>query len=449
MDGVAESYVRTDEAPAPSAPRVRARKSRARTARPVLGPWLRAQSINVTRHAAALRPFRREEFGGGAAAPSEGHIQAVNSLMGSLRRGLLKMSGRVTKAVAGAKAEPTTEALSEAMRRKDHAHHWVQGIERVWDFYFELFGQRQSNYADWLLSCDRIALDCYQAAYTGLGKARTIPAPPPFCYMRTGFAPATFRRGIRLRRLGRQINPFPLVQLPYHRLINPWTLGAMLHETSHNLQSDLGLSRDIPRAIAGALLAAHMPKRVAQIWTRWNREMFADMSALLLGGPEIVASLMDVVGRAPDAVFAYNERGPHPTPYLRTLISVELLRRMGFVEEAERYRRAWLGIYPRPTPGAMPAELLETFPTACRVAVNAMCFRPYPSLGDKSYAAVIRFGEKEREMTEEAARRLAAGVDPGIIPARFLIGAARIAMDRKLARPGVIAQKFYQELARR
>ena len=436
-------------APKATAERNRTRRVRGLAPKPVLAPWLRAQSINLTRHSAALRPFRRAEFGGAAAAPSEGHIQAVNTLMGALRRGLIKMSDRVTKATNAARAEPSTEKLSETMRRKDHAHRWVQGIERIWDFYFELFGQRQGAYADWLLSCDRIALDCYQAAYTGIGKARPIPAPPPFCYMRTGFAPATFRRGIPLRRLGRQLNPFPLVQLPYHRLVNPWTLGAMLHETTHNLQSDLGLSRDIPRAIAQTLLEADIPKNVAKIWTRWNREMFADLSAVLLGGPEIVASLMDVVGRAPDVVFAYNDRGPHPTPYLRTLINVELLRRIGFVEESERYRRAWTSIYPRPDPGAMPEGLIESFPTACRIAVDAMCFRLYPSLGDKSYAATIRFGEKERQMTEEAAKRLAAGVDPGIIPARFLIGAARIALDRKLARPGVIAKNFYLELARR
>jgi len=36
---------------------------------PVLVPWLRAQSINVRRHAAALRPFRREEFGTGQPRP--------------------------------------------------------------------------------------------------------------------------------------------------------------------------------------------------------------------------------------------------------------------------------------------------------------------------------------------------------------------------------------------
>src|ERR1700722_6414870 len=64
-------------------------------ASPVLLPWLRAQSINVTRHAAALRPFKREEFGTGPSAPSEGHIQVVNRLITQLRRGLLRMSERV------------------------------------------------------------------------------------------------------------------------------------------------------------------------------------------------------------------------------------------------------------------------------------------------------------------------------------------------------------------
>jgi hypothetical protein len=452
MDGTTENFARLDVSGPAADGRLRGRTGRVQTRarRPILRPWLRTQAINVTRHAAALRPFRREEFGTGAAAPSDGHIQAVNTLIDALRRGLLEMSGRVTEAVRALGHEPSTPQLSELMRRKDQAQHWVQGIERIWGFYFELFGQRQSQYADWLLSCDRIALDCYQAVWTGLGRARPIPAPPPFCYMRTGFAPATFRRGIPLRRLGRQLNPFPLVQLPYHRLVNPWTLvSAILHETSHNLQSELGLSRDIPRNIARTLLAAGLPKNVAGIWTRWNREMFADMSGLLLGGPEIVPSLMDVVGRSPQAVFAYSERAPHPTPYLRALISCELLRRMGFVEDAGRYRRLWVRLYPKPPANLFAPGLLETFPTASRLAVDAMCFRPYPSLGDKSLAQVVHFGTKEQQMTEEAAGRLAAGVDPGIIPARFLIGAMRIAMDRKLGRPGVIAKNFYKELARR
>jgi hypothetical protein len=416
---------------------------------PVLLPWLRAQSINVTRHAAALRPFKREEFGSGAAMPSEGHIQVVNQLITKLRRGLLKMSENVHGSIAKATERPSSPRLQRVVSRKDKAHRWVQGIEKIWDFYFELFGQRQGKYGDWLLSCDRIAMDCYQAAYTGLGVARSVPAPPPFCYMKTGFAPATIRRGIRMRRLGKQLNPFPLVQLPYHRLVNPWTLGAVMHEVSHNLQSDLGLNKDVPRQVGLRLLEADLGRFVSSVWVRWNREMFADMSALLLGGPEVVGSLMDVIGRAPAAVFGFNPRGPHPTPYLRLLISAEMLRRMGFEKEAEQYSRAWTRIYPNPRSGSIPRKVLATFPKACALAVDTMCFRPFRSLGNKSLSQVIRFEKKDKSMIEESAKRIAAGVDPGIIPERFLIGAARIALDRRLARPGVITENFYSELVRR
>ncbi len=415
----------------------------------VMNAWIGAQSINLTRHAAALQPFKREEFGTGPEAPSEAHIQAVNSLITTLRRGLLQMSKRVSQAAKAAIEEPSTLRMQELMNRKSKAHNWVQGIERIWDFYLELFGQRQSKYANWLLSCDRIAMDCYQVGYMGLGKARSIPYPPPFSYMRTGFSPATFRRGIPLTRLGKQLNPFPLVQLPYHRLINPWTLGAVLHEVSHNLQSDLGLSRDVPRSVALRLLKAGMSRRVASTWTRWNREVFADMSGLLLGGPAFVGSLMDVVGRAPDTVVAFSPRGPHPTPYLRPHISFELLRRIGFSEEAEQYRKAWTRTYPTAASGSIPQEILETFPEANKLVVDTVCFRPFPSLGNKSLAQVIRFERKEQQMIEEAARRLAAGIDPGIIPARFLIGATRVALDKRLARPGGIMRNFYQELTRR
>jgi hypothetical protein len=415
----------------------------------IRGPWIRSQGTSVTRHAAALRPFRAGEFGRGAAAPSEGHLQAVNALLARLRQELLAVSGQVRDDAAKAVAQPTTARLQALVRSKERAHDWVRAIERIWDFYFELFGQRQSMFADWLLSCDRIALSCYQAAYLGVGEPKPLPAPPPFCYARTGFSPATFRRGIPLRRLGRQLNPFPLVQLPYHRLVNPWTLGAVLHEVSHNLQSDLGLNKAVPVALGRRLLEEDCPPAVVQVWVRWNREIFADLSALLLGGPAVLGSLLDVVGRSPRTVVAYNPRGPHPTPWFRVYISAELLRRMGFTEEAERYESLWSKIYPDPRGGTLPKALLDTFARANPAVVDVLCFRDFAPLGHRSLAATIPFGAKEHQMTLEAAERLAAGTDPGIIPARFLIGSARYALDHKLARPGVITENFYTELARR
>jgi hypothetical protein len=76
-----------------------------------------------------------------------------------------------------------------------------------------------------------------------------------------------------------------------------------------------------------------------------------------------------------------------------------------------------------------------------------MCFRPYPGLGNKSLAQVYTFGKKEQQMMQEAAERLARGIDPGIIPERFVIGAARFAVVRGMAPPGVITKNFYKTLA--
>jgi hypothetical protein len=415
---------------------------------PVLGPWVRAQALNLTRHTLALRDFRREEFGQGPEAPTDGHVIAVNQMLAKVRGELLQRARHVNRLVRAAIAEPTPRRLTELVQHKHSAHTHVMHIEKIWNFYFELFGQRQGCYGKWLVSADRIALDCYQAAYLGIARERSVPAPPPFSYMRTGFGPATYRRGIKLRALGRELNPFPLIQLPYHRLVNPWTLGAVLHEVSHNLQSDLGISRTVPLSIGRRLLRGGIPPKLANIWVRWNRETFADMSGLLLGGPCVVASLMDVVGRSPEITYHFSPNAVHPTPYLRVLISVELLRRMGFREEAERFRRAWTAVYSRPET-TLPAEVLKIAPRAIPLVVDAICYQPFAELGNKSLAATLPFGQKEQRMVEEAARRLAHGTDPGIVPERFLIGAARFAVDNRLASAELIKEGFYRELSRR
>jgi hypothetical protein len=282
-----------------------------------------------------------------------------------------------------------------------------------------------------------------------LGSHRSIPAPPPFSYMRTGFSPATFRRGIPLRRLGRQLNPFPLVQLPYHRLVNPWTIGAILHEVSHNLQNELELEQAVPAAIHRRLTRAGLPPSVAGVWTRWNREIFGDMVGCMLGGEGFVASLLDVIGRSPDQALAYSPRGVHPTPYLRTFLSCELLERMGFGERAQAFRLAWLKLYPSTSGTSIPQPVLATWRQVVPEVVQAVCYTRFGSLGGKALREVIFFEPRHQLMIEEAAARLARGTDPGVVPERFLIGAVRTALDRNLASPDQLMRNFYVELSRR
>src|SRR5579871_2588664 len=88
---IAEQAAHTAEAAALGADSFRSESSAADgpESNPALDVWVAAQAINVTRHAAALRPFRNDEFGTGSSAPTAAHIEAVNHLISGLRRGLL------------------------------------------------------------------------------------------------------------------------------------------------------------------------------------------------------------------------------------------------------------------------------------------------------------------------------------------------------------------------
>ncbi len=411
--------------------------------------WLRTQRINLERHATGLRPFRPHEFGRGGASPSEAHRRAANELIDELRRSLLVAAHEVAAAEHRADMDPSFRNLQVCTTLKERGQTWVKATELVWDFYFRLFSQRQTGLGRLLLGTDRIGLDCYQAIYTRLGVAKSIPSPPPFSYVKSGLGPATYRRRVILAAVGRRKNPFPLIELPYHRLLNPWALGAVPHEVAHNIQADLGLWDVVPRAIRTRLVSAGIDAATAETWAHWHKEVFADLCSVLLIGPAAVASLTSIVGNSPVRTLSCDARAVHPCPYLRVLINLELLRRTGFEPEARELGAVWNRLYPARFLRGLPTALLRTFARANRLVVDAICFQAHAQLGGRSLADVVGFGANDQAMATEAAGRLAAGVDPGIVPERFLIPAARVALDRRLARPGVISQNFYNALERR
>ncbi|KYC35594.1 hypothetical protein WA1_07160 [Scytonema hofmannii PCC 7110] len=416
----------------------------------LLDNWLNIQSINLTRHAKSLRPFERDEFGTSPAAPSEAHIEAVNRLLDKFRVKLMEMARWVEASVNAARREPTLERLQMFLDRKQRASNRVVYVEGIWDFYFDLFVQRLSSFGERLRAVDRIAIGCYEKVYTGLGIAKPTPTLLPFSYADSGFSPATFRRGVPLQKLRFNPNLFPLIVLPQHRLDNVWALSSVLHEVSHNLQADLGLWEEVPARIYQRLIfEGYFPRRVARTWANWHKEMMADMFALLLGGPAAVESLMDVVGRSTSDTLRFNPESVHPTPYLRVLINLILLRRLGLNQMAADLTRVWKRLYPRITASDIPPVFIKTFYPAAELVVDTMVFQRYHQFGNKSMAQVVAFGPEHMGIIELAGQRLAVGRDPGTIPVRLMISAARFALDRQLADPQSITDNFYRILGRR
>jgi hypothetical protein len=417
----------------------------------LLGNWVAIQGLNLVRQVRALRPFEKEEFGTGPAAPSEVHIAAVNRFIDEKRVKALDASRWVEAAAKQVLADPNPgpTLLNLLLDRKTKVTPHVLYVEGLWDFYFDLFVQRLSRMSERLLSVDRIGANCYEDIYLGLGTARPVPTLLPYSYADAGFSPLTYRRGVPLRQLRHNRNLFPLITLPQHRLANPWALSSVLHEVSHNLQSDLGLWDVMPKLLFTRLTQEGLPDTVAATWARWHKETMADVFALLLGGPAAIESLMDVVGRDRAATTRFDGTGVHPTPYLRALISLELLRRLGFGSLADDFTAMWTALYPNVGPEEIPAPMLGSFDKACALVVDTMAFQPHPQLANQPLAHVIRFGPRHLDLIAEAGRRLAKNDDPGTIPPRFLIGAARHAIDQRLAPPETITDNFYRVLGRR
>jgi hypothetical protein len=418
--------------------------------RGVLTRWMATQSVNLARHVGSLRPFAYGEFGTGSAAPSRAHLDAVNRFIGEFRARLSDGGAWFDAATAQARKDPSDANIERLLSRKDAVGRRVLYAEGIWDFYFDLFVQRLSTFGERLRAVDRIGANCYEDLYLGLGTARPTPTLLPFSYASSGFGPLTYRRGVPLPRLRNHPNLFPLVVLPQHRLDAVWAMSSVLHETSHNLQADLGLWDVLPQMIFTRLTGdGRLPAPVATIWARWHKEIAADLFAVVLGGPATVESLMDVVGRSRPSTIRFTAAGVHPTPVLRVPINLALLRRLGFTRLAGDLGAAWKRLYPRITPPDVPEPLLSTFDRAAELTVDVIAFTPHPQLAGKSLTQLVEFGPSQQALVDQAGTLLASGQDVGTVPPRLMISAARRALDLRLATPQVITDSFYRSLGRR
>jgi hypothetical protein len=111
------------------------------------------------------------------------------------------------------------------------------------------------------------------------------------------------------------------------------------------------------------------------IFGRWHKEIFADLAAVLLGGPAVAWGMAEFLSHPSDKVMTYRPGGPHPTGYLRVLILAELVRRMGFGDEAARLSRVWRALYDPARGHRIPSVLLQEAPRAIPAVVDEVVYQ--------------------------------------------------------------------------
>ncbi|WP_332876680.1 hypothetical protein [Massilia sp. S19_KUP03_FR1] len=367
-------------------------------------------------------------------APSPTHFAAANRRLGAIDANIERRFVRLAGTWARAPLQRALVDVALVEREIDRAR-------RAFGLFFEVFAQRGSSFAPVLAAHDSIAIDCYAAvrqADPNMFDARLIK---PFCYMEHGYSPATMRRGVTLNRLLGEPNPFPLIRIPWDR-DHPWQ-AVFLHEVAHNLQADLGVWQENRQAVVQRILGAHARPVLASVYGRWHKEIFADLAAILLGGPAAAWGMAEFLLHPAPRVLTYRPGSAHPTGYLRVLMLAEMLRRLGFAENATRLARVWRTLYNPARGHRLPVALLDKPERVIAQVVDEIAFQTRRNLAQRALVDVIPFHAADHEAIIAGARLLMQGQAERVqLPPRFLVSAGAYALASGKIAPRALSRQL-------
>jgi hypothetical protein len=369
--------------------------------------------------------------------PSARHFQAANQRLAKIQA---QVNDRLQQARANWRTAPVHRVLIDlAMVERE-----LDRARRAFGLFFEVFGQRGTTFAPALAAYDAIAIDCYNAIRQAAPQVFRGPLLKPVCYMEHGFSPATMRRGVQLSRLLGEPNPFPIIRIPWDR-DNPWQ-AVFLHEVAHNLQADLGIWQENRRAVLTRTLRFSGDPTLTRVYGLWHKEIFADLAAILLGGPAAAWGMAVFLAQPVPRTLTFRPGGAHPTPYLRILILAEMLRRIGFTQDADRLSRVWQQLYNPSQAHRIPVNLLATADQLIPQIVDEIAFQTRRNLGQKALADIIPFRQTDEQAIQAGSQALIQGRMPTDLPPRFLVSAASYALATGQINPQALAQQIFRHL---
>jgi hypothetical protein len=368
-------------------------------------------------------------------APSPEHFRAANQR-------LTKIDRQIQRRLDSAQAIWQTAPLNQVLREIALVERELDRARRAFGLFFEVFGQRGTTFAPALAAHDAIAIDCYTGIRQAAPQIFRGPLLKPVCYMEHGFSPATMRRGIQLTRLLGESNPFPIIRIPWDR-DNPWQ-PVFLHEVAHNIQADLGIWQENRRAVLQRTLRFTGDPGLTRVYATWHKEIFADLAAILLGGPGAAWGMAVFLANPTPRTLTFR-MGAHPTAYLRVYILAEMLRRLGFNRDADRLQRVWQQLYNPNRGHRLPAQLLSTADNVIPQVVDEIAFQTRRNLGQKALVDILPFTQDDEAAIQAGARRLVEGRIPDL-PPRFLVSAAGYALATGRMPPRQLADQVIHHL---
>lgn len=335
--------------------------------------------------------------------------------------------------------QPTLPA-DEFGRKRIHFESELNGAHGIAAVFRYMLAQRadRDGRGRVLDLTDRVAADCYrpaikQAQDWGLLEPEKFREPPLTYFHTAASALALTRRstfamvGLKLEGHSELKLPIPVIALPFHQAVAPWSFCGIYHETGHLLDQDLGL-RDALEPRLRAKLAGSDATRRDQ-WIFWLRELVADTFGILWGGQSFAAYMLGLLLLPQAELTRIDPADEHPPGYLRLFFLAALLRATSvppLATAADHIEATWRSLYQGTD------ELVPYVDECGRVAEVLLNQQLSTGTTQHSLAEFAPALAQEEAQIANLALHLADGGTPPApndFPIRLIPGAAQRAVD--------------------
>ncbi len=210
---------------------------------------------------------------------------------------------------------------------------------------------------------------------------RLFEPPPVICYIDRGHG-AAIRRA-RTRLPGGGDNPVAIVRLPRERMVGSGIASSLIHEVGHQAAALLGWLPEIR-----SVLRERSHSAAWASWDRWISEIVADLWSVGKLGVGATLGLMGVLSLPRAFVFRSNASDPHPTPWIRFMLSCAMGQSLFPHPQWRRLEEVWELYYPSQSE---LDGLRATLPEVVELLVD----RPLRCLRGTTFRQAIGAGERQ------------------------------------------------------
>lgn len=288
-----------------------------------------------------VKPFALQETMVPAAQPRGDTLRRIDQHLLNGRSTLLASAQEFRRWLRSRQAE---HSRSESIyRRYVFLRLQLTAALTQFDLFADAITQRSEAETGVLLSgletLARDALAIPQAPYT---------SPPLLCYLDRGIGAAIRRARTRLPGGGE--NPVAIIRVPRERMVGLGIASSLVHEAGHQGAALLDMVATLRLGMEPMLASAPPEFNPWHAWYRWISEIVADLWSVSRVGMASSLGLINVVSLPRAFVFRANTDDPHPTPWIRVLLSVEIGSRLYPDPGWRRLARLWHLSYPSNRP---------------------------------------------------------------------------------------------------